>query len=153
MNSGRRLFDEKTLRVVFFASLWIKAAFALIEILGGIAAWFLTRQTLVEWAGAITQGELAEDSHDLLANYLLHSAQNLSVGAQHFAAVYLLGHGVVKLWLVAVAVAGASVVLPGRDDRVRAVHRLSGLSVPFDVFAVAGGGDGRRCDRHRADVA
>ncbi|TAL77029.1 MAG: DUF2127 domain-containing protein [Beijerinckiaceae bacterium] len=95
------LLDEKTIRLVFVASLWLKGAFALTEILGGIAAYFVTQKFLVGVASAVTQGELTEDPHDLVANYLLHSAQSLSVSAQHFAAAYLFGHGLIKLWLIA----------------------------------------------------
>lgn len=53
--------------------------------------------SLVLW---VTREEFAEDPHDLVANLLLHTVQHLSIGAQKFAAIYLLGHGVVKLWLI-----------------------------------------------------
>ena len=93
-------FDERTIRRIFVVSLWLKGAFVVTEILGGIAAWFLTQKFLVGLANAVTQGELREDPHDLVANYLLHAAQTLSISAQHFAAAYLLGHGIIKLWLI-----------------------------------------------------
>jgi len=48
----------------------------------------------------LTQGELAGDPRDLVANYLLNTAQHLSVSTRHFTAVYLLSHGVIKLWLI-----------------------------------------------------
>ena len=48
----------------------------------------------------LVQAELAKDPRDLVANYLLHLAQNLSIGAQRFTASFLLSHGVVKLWLI-----------------------------------------------------
>lgn len=48
----------------------------------------------------VTQDEFAEDPHDLVANFLLHTVQHLSVDTQKFAAIYLLGHGVIKLWLI-----------------------------------------------------
>ncbi len=43
---------------------------------------------------------MAEDPRDLVANYLLHAPQQLSVSAQHFTAVYLFSHGAIKLWLI-----------------------------------------------------
>lgn len=95
-----RLEDEKTFWRIFEISLWIKAAFALIEVLGGIAAYFVPHEFLVHIASVVTQGELAEDPHDLVANFLLHATERLSISAQHFAAIYLFGHGVIKLWLV-----------------------------------------------------
>ncbi|WP_229517240.1 DUF2127 domain-containing protein [Paraburkholderia terrae] len=35
-----------------------------------------------------------------MANFLLHTVQLLPIGAQKFAAIYLLGHGMKKLWLI-----------------------------------------------------
>lgn len=92
--------DERTIWHLFEVSLWIKAGFAAIEVLGGITAYFLSHDFLVHVASVITQGELAEDPHDLVANYLLHATERLSIGTQHFAAVYLFAHGAIKLWLV-----------------------------------------------------
>lgn len=94
------LADEKTIRRLFEVSLWLKALFALTEVLGGIAAYFLSHALLVHIANVITQGELTEDPTDLVANYLLHATERLSISSQHFAALYLFGHGIIKLWLV-----------------------------------------------------
>lgn len=96
----KQFLDEKKLHLAFEVSLWFKAAFALLEIVAGIATYFVSQQfflTLVTW---VTREEFAEDPHDLVANFLLHSVQHLSVGTQKFAAVYLLAHGVIKLWLI-----------------------------------------------------
>ena len=95
-----KFLDEKKLHLVFEVSLWFKAVFAFSEIVAGVAAYFVPRQmvlTLVLW---VTRKEFVEDPHDLVANFLLHTVQHLSVGTQEFAAVYLLGHGVIKLWLI-----------------------------------------------------
>jgi len=104
MKSGMRLFkktlDDRYVRIVFRVSLWSKAVFAAIEIVGGIVAIFVTRQFLVQAANAITQGELNEDPNDFLANHLLHAVHHFSVGTRYFTAVYLLAHGIIKLWLV-----------------------------------------------------
>ena len=61
---------------------------------------FVTKDFLLKTVSVLTQEELAEDPRDLIANYLLHSAQNLSIGTQLFVALYLLGHGSIKLWLI-----------------------------------------------------
>lgn len=96
----RRFFSEKTIHLAFEIALWLKAAFALTEIVGGIAAFFVSHQFLIHVASAITQGELREDPNDLLANLLLHATERLSIGTQHFVGIYLIAHGAVKLWLV-----------------------------------------------------
>ena len=96
----RYLGDEGRIHAIFLVSLWLKGFFAVSEILAGAAAFFVSKQFLLSFVLWVTQEEFAEDPHDLVANFLLHSAQNFSVGAQNFAAIYLLAHGVVKLWLI-----------------------------------------------------
>jgi uncharacterized membrane protein len=100
MREGTGLWSEKTIHLIFEVSLWLKGLFALSEIGGGIAAYFVSQQFLLNVVLWVTRDEFAEDPRDLIANYLLHSVQHLSLGTQHFAALYLLGHGVIKLWLI-----------------------------------------------------
>jgi len=101
MDGTRKLFNEKRIHLFFEVSLLLKGAFALFEIIGGLLAYVITQQLLINIVGAITQDEFSEDPHDFVANYLLHSAQNFSISAQHFTSIYLFSHGVVKLWLIA----------------------------------------------------
>ena len=96
----RRLLSERNIHRVFQLSLWLKSAFASIEIAAGIAAFFITKASLLGLTLWVTRQEFAEDPHDLVANFLLHSVERLSVSAQIFAGAYLLAHGAVKLWLV-----------------------------------------------------
>ena len=49
----------------------------------------------------LTQHELSEDPHDLVAGYLLTLSKGLTAGGQLFGAAYLLTHGIIKLALVA----------------------------------------------------
>ena len=81
-------------------SLWFKGVFALSEIVAGIAAYFVSQHFLLSVVVWVTRDEFADDPRDLVANFLLRSVENLSVGAQDFAALYLLVHGVIKLWLI-----------------------------------------------------
>jgi uncharacterized membrane protein len=91
---------EKYLHRFFELSLLLKAAFALGEIIAAIGGFLVTPGFVSRLAGIITRAELKEDPRDLVANYLLHWAHHLSLGTQHFMALYLLSHGIVKLWLV-----------------------------------------------------
>lgn len=96
----KKFLDEEKLRLFFELSLWFKAIFAASEIVAGAATWFVPQRlflTLVLW---VTKDEFAEDPHDLVANFLLHTVQHLSANTQKFAAIYLLAHGVIKLWLI-----------------------------------------------------
>jgi uncharacterized membrane protein len=95
-----RFLEEKYLHLAFEVTLVLKAVFAVVETLAGIGTCFLTRQLLFRLVERITREELLEDPRDFIANYLLHSAQHFSVSTRNFTAVYLLAHGVIKLWLI-----------------------------------------------------
>lgn len=92
---------EKNIHLIFEISLIGKALFAALEVVGGVIAYFVSQDFLLTVVTNFTQDELAEDPHDLVANYLLHTAQNFSIGAQHFTALYLASHGVIKLFVIA----------------------------------------------------
>ncbi len=96
----KKLFEEKNVHALFELSLILKGILALFEIAGGILAYFISQQFLLNLVFVITQGELTEDPQDALANFLLHSTQGFSLSAQHFVALYLFGHGLIKLFLI-----------------------------------------------------
>lgn len=100
MFGARKLFDEKFIHRVFEISLLLKVAFAAGEIVAGVAAYLTTPEFLYGLIGTITRAELSEDPRDLVANFLAQWAQHLSVSTQRFLALYLLSHGVVKLWVI-----------------------------------------------------
>ncbi|WP_028207427.1 DUF2127 domain-containing protein [Paraburkholderia nodosa] len=97
----RGLLGERNLHLLFELTLGFKAVFALAEIVAGVATYLVPQRYFLALALWVTRDEFAEDPHDLLANFLLHTVQHLSVDAQRFAGLYLLAHGVIKLWLVA----------------------------------------------------
>lgn len=100
MVSMKKLFDDKNIHVAFEVSLALKGAFAAMEVIAGIFTYFVTQQFVLSLMQAVTRTELTEDPRDFVANHLLHATQNLSVSSQHFAAFYLLSHGIIKLWLI-----------------------------------------------------
>ncbi|VVD76611.1 hypothetical protein PCA20602_00889 [Pandoraea capi] len=87
---------EKRLHWVFETSLWIKALFALSEILAGLATYFVPKQVILSIVLRVTGNEITEDPHDVIAALLLHAVQHLSVGTKEFAPIYLLAHGAIK---------------------------------------------------------
>jgi uncharacterized membrane protein len=93
-------FDEKTFRRLFRVSLFLKTAFSLSEIVGGVLAYFISQQYLLHLVTTFTQEELTEDPRDFVAHFLIQSAQQMSVSARHFAAFYLLSHGIIKTFLI-----------------------------------------------------
>jgi Predicted membrane protein (DUF2127) len=72
----------------------------LAELVGGLMLFFQTPNGIRHLAVVLTQGELSDDPHDLVARYLLHTANGLTGRAVFFGAVYLLLHGAVKVVLV-----------------------------------------------------
>lgn len=88
------------LHALFRVGVIAKGIDGVLEIVGGILLLFVSPAQLLPIARFLTQHELAEDPHDLIANYLLRSIQHLSAGAKLFGAIYLLSHGAIKVGLV-----------------------------------------------------
>ena len=97
----QKLTEEKNIHLLFEASLWLKVVFAFFEVVGGVLAYFVSQQFLLNLVLALTQHELLQDPRDLVANYLLHGVQTFSLSSQHFFAFFLLSHGIIKLFLTA----------------------------------------------------
>jgi uncharacterized membrane protein len=102
-----RTFQNGHLRAFLFrVSVLLKGLDAILEIAGGIALWAVSPGLLVRIVGFLTQDEIAEDPHDLVANYLRHSVSRISIASEHFMAIYLLGHGIVKIFIVGALLRG-----------------------------------------------
>jgi uncharacterized membrane protein len=84
----------------FEVGIILKGLNGLAELVGGLLLLFATPGSIRRLAVVLTQGELSEDPHDIIARYLLHTASGLTGSAVHFGAVYLLLHGAVKVVLV-----------------------------------------------------
>lgn len=77
----------------------LKGLNGLAEIASGATLLLVKAGTIMEWVQWLTQSELLQDPHDLLATSLEHWAMNFGHDAQLFAGFYLLAHGVVKFTL------------------------------------------------------
>ena len=91
-------------RRLFRVSVMLKGLDALLEIVGGIVLWLLRPELIVRVIGLLTQDEISEDRRDIVANYLRDLAGRFSPSTQHFMAIYLLAHGIVKIFVVAALV-------------------------------------------------
>ncbi len=101
-DSQRRILPTSTTLVhrVFTIGILAKGLNGVMEILAGGFLFLVPPATLSQVLLFLTRHELIEDPHDLLANYLVSVARQLSVNTQWFGAVYLLSHGVIKVGLV-----------------------------------------------------
>ena len=84
----------------FKLGILVKWLDGLLELLGGSALLLTSRPAIQHAVALLTRQELVEDPHDVVANYLLHMAQHLSLGTRNFAGIYLLAHGLVKIAMV-----------------------------------------------------
>ncbi|HLW81598.1 MAG TPA: DUF2127 domain-containing protein [Candidatus Acidoferrales bacterium] len=118
------------------------------EIAGAVALWAVRPATVARLVALLTQDEIVEDPRDLVANYLRHATSRLSLASEHFVAVYLLGHGIPKILLVAallknkvwaypVAIVVFAAFVVYQLCRFALTHSLGliGLSV-FDVIVI-----------------
>ncbi len=101
-----------TLNRVFRISLWLKGIDGAFELLGGILFLFVKPSTIGATVRFLTRHEIAEDPHDLVANFLRHTAEQLSVNKELLASVYLLGHGLIKIVLVYGLLTGRKGIYP-----------------------------------------
>jgi uncharacterized membrane protein len=92
--------QEKRIHQIFVVSVAAKGIHALIEIVGGLALYLTSTQTILRWIDRFSQGELTEDPNDWVATKAVEFGQHFSVEQHHFYAFYLLSHGVVKAILV-----------------------------------------------------
>jgi uncharacterized membrane protein len=77
---------EKRIHLIFVVSVLAKGLHALIEIAGGLALYLFSAEVIARWLDEI-------DRHDWIARHFPASEQ-------HFYALYLLSHGLVKVVLV-----------------------------------------------------
>src|SRR5258706_15658669 len=91
---------EKVVHRVFTAGIWIKGFDAVLEIIGGFIFLLASNLTLNRLVIALTEHELVEDPHDRIAIILRQAVLHISSDTRIFGSIYLIGHGLTKLWLV-----------------------------------------------------
>lgn len=103
---------ERYAHLAFVVGMVFKAIDGLLELLGAIALLFITRSRIDQWANMLEQQELGGGLANSLAGHLAHAAHHFNGGTQHFAVIYLFGHGAIKLVLVAGLLRGVRWVFP-----------------------------------------
>lgn len=100
VRENRPAGKRSILHVSFEVAILLKGLHALFEVVGGVLMWFIRPETVNSWIRLLTQNELAEDPTDYVANLLRRMGHHYTVNAQHFAAFYLVSHGLVNVLLV-----------------------------------------------------
>lgn len=78
----------------------LKGIDGLLELAGGVLVFTFGKRGISHLIQLLTQHELSEDPHDVIANLLLRYTHHLGASTLHFAAAYLLVHGAIKIALV-----------------------------------------------------
>ncbi|MBC7740134.1 MAG: DUF2127 domain-containing protein [Candidatus Saccharibacteria bacterium] len=85
---------------LFEASLIIKGSFALGETLSGLGLLLTPNGLLLNLWAWLTHHQLTQDPNDAMAQWFHHLASTFPVHVQHFYAIYLLAHGMLKFLMV-----------------------------------------------------
>ena len=85
---------------LFRASVLVKGTVAVLECLGGAAVALARDDKVAEMIARWSERFLVEGTHGFLARHIIGWAQNISLETQHFIALYLLSHGIIKLVVV-----------------------------------------------------
>jgi uncharacterized membrane protein len=96
----RDFLRRSPVQIAFDVGIFFKGFDGVLEIVGGLLLFLVKPETISRIISALTQHELNEDSHDLVARALGRLADQVSADSQTFAGVYLLSHGVIKVFLV-----------------------------------------------------
>jgi len=92
---SRSLLDQG-----FRFSLTLKGLHALLEMILGIAILKVNPQAMNRFVTTFLNPELSEDPGDFVVTHLLRASEQFAAGGKHFASLYLLSHGLVKIVLV-----------------------------------------------------
>ncbi len=109
----REILRQRSLvHTAFEIGIFFKGLDGVFEIVGGLLLFFVKPATISRVVIALTQHELSEDRNDVIASYLVRVANDFSASSQVFAGVYLLSHGVIKVFLVESLLGGRLLAYP-----------------------------------------
>lgn len=91
-----RTFVDRAFRI----SLFIKAFDGTLQLIGGSLLFFVEPQELGRWMNFLTRHLFSTNPNNVIAHWLHHQAETLSVDTTLLVSLYMLSHGVIKLGLV-----------------------------------------------------
>ncbi len=84
----------------FEFAILIKGIDGILETAGGFLLLFVPLHTIDSLVQVLTAHELSTEPDDWFANTLRHAAESMSVDTKMYASVYLISHGILKVFLV-----------------------------------------------------
>jgi uncharacterized membrane protein len=91
---------EKRIYQIFRASVLVKGTVAVLECIGGAAVALARDDKVAEMIARWAERFLVEGTHGFIARHIITWAQSISLATQHFIALYLMSHGIIKLVVV-----------------------------------------------------
>lgn len=85
---------------LFGAALIFKGIDGVLEVIGGIIFWVVDPRAIGTAVSLLTAHEFSEDPSDRVVGALRRAAGAFTTHPGHFASVYLIGHGLIKIFLV-----------------------------------------------------
>ncbi len=92
---------EREIRTFFDVGVILKGIDGILETIGGVLLYFVSRDFIGKIVLILTQHELIEDPKDFFANLITHSFSNFDQYSKIFGSIYLFSHGIIKIILVA----------------------------------------------------
>lgn len=86
--------------ILYLAALAVKAFDGLLELIGSMVILIIDPSKWSGYLGFIFRKELIEDPNDLVANFLINNVGQLGASIQVSGFLYLLSHGLIKIFLV-----------------------------------------------------
>jgi uncharacterized membrane protein len=93
-------FRKTLLHWLFRIGITFKGLDGLMELVGGFLFVFFSPDAMSDFVDRNTRAVLQWDPDNLIAHSLRHSFDQMSTGGKIFVAIYLLGHGAIKLLMV-----------------------------------------------------
>jgi uncharacterized membrane protein len=138
-----RRTSDRAVHILFRIGILLKGIGGLLEFIGGAVLFFMTPVTINRLIAFLVSDQLADDPNDLIANYLVRLGHHFSVSGKTFASFYLVGHGLIKIFLVvsvlrnkgwAYPVAIAALLGFIGYQAFRLVHHFSAALLAFTLF-------------------
>jgi uncharacterized membrane protein len=111
-NSAESAAEERAIGRVFRVSLFVKAALSALELAVGATLYLASSEGILKVAHKLTRHALLEHPNDVVAGFILRGAESLSIDRKSAAALYLLAHGAIKLFLVVMVLRGKAWAYP-----------------------------------------
>ena len=93
------LLKENVWHRLFRVGLAVKAFNGIWGTVSGCAFLFISKATLSGWFLSFARSELIDDPNDVVMNFVVHTLLSPSTSTKTFAALYVLFHGLINLFL------------------------------------------------------